>query len=347
MNINSLAPMALVLALSACGGNSLLPDETETETETDGEVTLTTAVTIPDDIKHNLTSAKVIPGTGGNPDTILIAISALDTTPIAATWERYEALDTPGFQAFKMQEDPLDRMFVALSATSADGSVSATMAGDGGQFNKVFQGVNYERVGGYTPPDATQSGPGRGQVSYSGKYAGMLNGGSDDAHTLEIPAERNVASEEIPRQATRVTGDVFMNANFADNAINGVVKNRVAIDLDLTDDVDSALYNDGSGVALEDVILAADGTGTAGNIAANGTFSGSTERPNNEDIGSYSGVVAGTNGSSVAGGLSLDVGKVYLETGDSLDAAAIERGAFVLNQCGLTATGGDCVGTAP
>ena len=45
----------------------------------------------------------------------------------------------------------------------------AEEAGDGGQFNKVLQGVDYSRVGGYSPPPATGNGPGTGQGSYSGK----------------------------------------------------------------------------------------------------------------------------------------------------------------------------------
>ena len=172
MKINSLASMALVFGLSACGGNSLEPDETVAPTPgPDGEevITSTTPVTIPAEIKNNMTSARVIKGTGGNPDTLLIAITALDTTPIQATWQRALALDLPGYQAFSVQEDPLDRMFIALSAESADGSAHATIAGDGGRFNRVLQGVDYARVGGYTPPPATGSGPGTGQVSYSGK----------------------------------------------------------------------------------------------------------------------------------------------------------------------------------
>ncbi|RUS59380.1 hypothetical protein EGN72_15740 [Pseudorhodobacter sp. E13] len=354
MKINSLASMALVMALAACGGNSLLPDETETVTPTptdpDGEevVTGATPVTVVTEIKNNMTSARVIKGTGGNPDTLLIAITAIDTTPVQATWQRAPALDIPGFQAYSVQEDPLDRMFIGLSAASADGSASATMAGDGGQFNKVLQGVDYSRVGGYSPPPATGNGPGTGQVSYSGKYAGLLNGGSDDTARLPLPAGRDYDREEIPGQPARITGDVFMNANFADNLINGVVKNRVAVDLDISNDPASPRFNDGTGVPLESVVMVIDGAGegTGGQILANGTFSGKTERPNQDRTGQYGGVIGGTNGSSVAGGIYLEANKVFDSDGESIENA-VERGVFVLNQCGLTATGGDCVGTAP
>lgn len=350
MKINSLASMTLVLALAACGGNSLEPDETTGPTDPDGEEIIlpTSPVTIPTDIKNNMTSARVIKGTGSNPDTLLIAISAIDTTPIAATWQRAPALDIPGFQAFSVQEDALDRMFIGLSATSADGSASATVAGDGGQFNKVFQGVDYSRVGSYTPPIATSAGPGRGQVSYSGKYAGVLNGGSDDAARLPLPTDRDYAVEEIPGQPARITGDVFMNANFADNLINGVVKNRVAVDLDISNDPASPRFNDGTGVPLEDVVMVVDGVGegNGGRILANGTFSGRTERPNQVETGQYGGVIGGRNGSSIAGGIFLDNSKVFDSDGEAIDNA-VERGVFVLDQCGLTTSGGNCVGTAP
>ncbi len=333
--------MALVLALSACGGNSLDPDDTGTDTGTDtdggtdGEVTTSTPVTVPTSLSNNLISAKVIPGTDGDPDTLLVAISGLDTTPIDATWERKPSLDIPGYQAYFIQEDALDRLFVGLAASSADGSVSAVVAGDGGQFNTFYSGAQYERVGGYTPPDATLSGPGTGQVSYKGKYAGLLNGGGGRDEAIPIPPERDTDPQEIPEQPAQVTGDVFVNANFADNLVNGVIKNRTA-------DVDGFSTN------LESVVLA------PADIAANGTFEGGGQRPAERDpdkqqVGTYGGVFGGTDASSIAGAISID--EVYLADVDPDEALidnALERGVFVLDQCGLTATAdGDCLGTAP
>jgi hypothetical protein len=271
-------------------------------------------------------------------------MTALDTTPVAATWQRKPSLDTPGFVAFSVQEDPLDRLFVGLAAVSADGATTATVAGDGGQFNKVLQGVDYSRTGAYTPPDATSSTFNTGQVSYSGKYAGLFNGGSDDA---EVTGGTGTLTPTIqPRQPTRITGDVYMNANFADNIVNGAITNRVAIDLDITSDTTSSVYNDGTGVALEDVVMV-KGDSPKGDILANGSFTGSTERPYGTDRatnGAYGGVIGGTNGSSIAGGISLTT--VYDSTGESIEGA-IERGAFVLEQCdpGTATTAGTCTGT--
>lgn len=338
MKLNSLAPLALVMAVSACGGDSLRPDVvaggSTTAPPTD------TAIVIPDALKYNLKTAVIVPGENGAADTLLVAISALDTTPVNASWQLEPSLDIPGYRAFKRQEDPLDRLFIGLAASSADKSVRAVVAGDGGQFNRVFSGAIYDRKDGYTPPPATASGPGTGQVSYKGKYAGLLNGGSVGTALLPIPPGRPTAATEAPKQAARVQGDVFMNANFADNVVNGIVKNRKVVDLAITNDPSSAVYDSGSGVELQNVVL------VKSDIIANGTFTGTAEREVvKTKVGTYGGVVGGANGSSIAGALQLDT--IYDKIGTPI-TDALERGVFVLDQCGLTATaGGDCLGTAP
>jgi hypothetical protein len=343
----TIAALSLILALGACSGNPLATGATP-ELPDPGTMTPDSPVVVPDALKFNLQSARLVPGVGGNADTLLIAISALDTTPIDATWQRRPNLDVDGFAAFAVQEDSLDRLFIGLTGTSADGSTTAYLAGDGGQFNKYFSGTLYARDGGYTPPDASQSGPAKGLVSYSGKYVGLLNGGGIRSETLIIP--RPASSSQRPSQASRVEGDVFVNADFANNSINGDVTNRVALDLNITDDPTSANYNAGTGVALEDVVLVA-GDQAGGDILANGTFTGITERPGaidpkKEATGTYGGVIGGVNGSSIAGGLHLQDNKVINSAGDAI-VGAIERGIFVLDQCGLTTSGGACVGTAP
>jgi len=184
-------------------------------------------------------------------------------------------------------------------------------------------------------------------VSYKGKYVGMLNGGG--ANTATLPITRPTTPAEVPGQAARVTGDVFVNADFANNAFNGVVKNRNAIDLSITSDTTSANFNNGGGVSLEDIVMPKGDT-PDGDILVNGTFGGKTERPTDIDpqktiTGTYGGVIGGANGSSIAGGLHLEE-KVYNSAGEVIEGA-IERGIFVLDQCGLTTSGGDCVGTAP
>ncbi|MDN5785883.1 hypothetical protein [Pseudorhodobacter sp.] len=321
----------------------MLPDDT---TGGGGAGTGATApVLVPDDLKGHLSSAKVIKGIGGNPDTLLIAISGIDTTPINANWKREPRADVPGYVAFAVQEDPLDRLFFGLAASSVDGSTSAIVAGDGGQFNTASQGTTYARTGAYTPPDATGPGSGNGQVSYKGKYAGLWNGGGARNIAKDIVGRPNTVPEEVPGQAVRVTGDVFVNANFADNQINGVIKGRVAQGVAVTNDPADPRYRDGVALQLENVVL------TITDIQPNGTFSGSSNRPgiispNKDATGKYGGVIGGANGSSIAGSVFMDE-KVYNDADTKIEGA-IERGVFVLDQCGLTATAGEsCTGTAP
>jgi hypothetical protein len=333
MKNTSLALCALVMTVAGCSGNSLNNIDTTPGTGTGGGTTPSTAIVVPTALAHNLTSARVVEGIGGAPDTLLIKISALSTTPVEATWARNTALEAsnPGYRAFYVQEDALDQFFVALAASSTDESVQAIVAGNGGQFNEVNAGSYYSRTGDYTPPDATVSGPGTGQVSYKGKYAGLLNGGGGRTQAFVIDPLRNTAPSEIPYQPAQVTGDVFLNANFADKKVVGVVKNRTSEIL-------------GTSTNLENVVL------TQSAIATNGTFDGVAQRPSDIDpskatVGTFGGVFGGTKASSVAGAVQLD--KVYDSTNTEL-SGALEHGVFVLDQCGLTATaGGDCLGTAP
>ena len=113
----------------------------------------------------------------------------------------------------------------------------------------------------------------------------------------------------IPDQASRVTGQIFINADFADNAVNGGVYNRVNIDRNET---------------LTDLAL------IVSDIDASGRFLGTVElRGGTTSIGSYGGTFGGLNASGVAGGIHLD--------GDFIDNVEREEefGIFVLTQCGL------------
>jgi hypothetical protein len=196
MNINSVAVLALMTSLMGCGGNPLnnaliypapaTPEPVDPNNPT-APIIVSSPVVVPQALAFNLRNARVIPGTNGAPDTLLVAISALDTTPINATWRRRSNLDIAGYQAFLMQENSLNRLFIGLADSSEDGSASAVLASDGGQFNKYFSGTLYERTGGYTPPNATGPGPATGQVSYKGRYVGMLNGGA--AQLMRLPSQ--------------------------------------------------------------------------------------------------------------------------------------------------------------
>jgi hypothetical protein len=154
----------------------------------------------------------------------------------------------------------------------------------------------------------------------------LLNGGGGRDEAIAIDPARDTAASEIPYQPAQVTGDVFMNANFADNITVGVVKNRSA-----------ELF--GTSTDLGNVVL------TQSAISTNGTFEGVAQNESKGSLGTYAGVFGGTDASSVAGGLQLT--QVEDSTGTVIESA-LERGVFVLEQCGLTATaGGDCLGTEP
>jgi hypothetical protein len=307
MIFKTAAPLALIL-LAACGGSSL-GGGTDTP-DPDPEPEPETGIVIPEEILFSINSVVWTPGA----NTIAISIDGLDTTPVVATWTADPARNIDGYTAYSIQEDELDRFYVALAAVSTDGAVRGVVAGDGGQFGKVFQGAYYERTGLYSAPDATQGGPANGQVSYAGKYAGLLNGG--------VPRPVTVGTDDslIPSEPFRITGDGYIAANFATNTANGSIYNRIVVQ---------------DGLALGDLILVPN----PGGIAENGTFTGDVENLDKDGLGKYAGVFGGVGATSLAGGLVLT--RVDDEFGDRINDAE-EFGVFVLNQCGTAGSPAIC-----
>ena len=311
-----IAPMALFL-LAACGGNPLGGGD-----DGGGGGGADDTITVPENVRNNVNNIAYDAAT----DTFRVEIEAFDTSPVVATWARDARFDTAGYRGYAVQEDPLDRLFIGLGKTSDDGTVTAAVAGDGGQFNKFYSGGDYTRSGAFTPPAGTAD-PGSGQVSYAGSYAGLTNipGPGGDL----LPVAPGTDPEVLPNQASRVAGDIFLNANFGDNAVNGAVYNRVLVDY---------------GFGLQSVIL------VGGVIAANGTFAGQAERWVNDDssqpvVGEFAGVFGGANAGNVGGVVALE--ELYgTATGEVLEAAQ-ERGVFVLRQCGLTGDAAICDGALP
>lgn len=293
--------------LAGCGGNPFLTED-DPGTDTGGGTT-----DIPEALRTNVNDVQY------DGLTLQIAMDGLDSTPTMVTFDRYAALDVPGYQAFKVQEDALDRMFVALAAESQDGATRAVAVADGGQFQRYFGGGFYERDGAYDKPDIGP-GPGAGQVSYAGNYAGVTNVNGTGADL--IPPAPGTDPALLPDQPARVTGDIFMNVNFSDNQVNGTIYNRVIVD---------------SGFSLLDVILLPT------TIATNGTFQGDVEGPTpNEAVvtGNYGGIFGGTNSSSVAGVVHLTAFDAGLEREQ-------EHGVFVLTQCGLPGDAAICSQVSP
>lgn len=256
-----------------------------------------------------------------NGTTLQVNISSLDSTPTLVTYERVPSLDVGGYLAYKIQEDALDRLFVALAGESADGSVRAVTVGDGGQFNRYFAGGVYERDGEFLRP-AIGPGPGAGQVSYAGSYAAVTNVGVVGGPTfVGLPVPGGTDPSLIPGQPARISGDIFLNVNFSDDAVNGAIYNRVIVD---------------TGFSLDDVILVPT------SIAANGTFLGAAEYndASRTVIGTYGGIFGGVDAQSVAG-------LVYLTEFEPTWDNEEEHGMFVLTQCGPLNTLPVCGAVAP
>jgi len=321
MNIKLVAPLALLL-LGACDGNPIgtgeeVPVEPCTE---DCPVEPGDPVVIPALLGANL-KAIVYDEVS---DSFRITFTSLDTTPRVATWDRQEDLEAgiEGYRAYKVQEDELDRFFLGLARTSNDGSVTAIAAGDGGQFNRAYQGGSYARNGAWNAPVGTEA-DGSGQVSYAGTYAAVTNIPAPRPGQI-MPVDPPQAPELIPGQPSRVRGDIFINANFTDNAVNGAIYNRVLVD-----------YN----FALQAVILVAT------DIEANGTFVGITERWVNDDpsmtpTGVYGGVFGGTDATAVGGVVALTA--LYGSPGGQVIESWREHGLFVLQKCGTAGDAAIC-----
>lgn len=303
--------LLLSTLLAGCDGN---PFGTVGSGTTPGTGGGTSTSTIPGSLSVNV---KAVAYDGTN---LAMQIEGLDSTPTVVPFTRYGALDVPGYKAYKVQEDALDRMFVALAAESQDGATRAVAVADGGQFQRYYGGGYYERDGAFDRP-SIGTGPGAGQVSYAGNYAGVTNvgvPGNPDA----LPVLPGTNPAVIPDQPARVTGDIFMNVNFEDNLVNGTIYNRVITDI---------------GFALDDVVLIPTG------ISDTGTFEGTVEgeAPNEGDVtGTYGGIFGGTNSSSVAG-------IVHLTAFEGSFDNEQEHGVFVLTECSLQPVGGICDQTAP
>lgn len=310
--------LSSLLLLSACGGGGSNPfDEDDVEVETDTPVIDDGEVVSSDGIPAALSGvggAVNLESVAYDPDagTLAVDLFALDRTDSDIPLQDYVFNQNltdlaPGYEVYSFQDDALDRMFVAIVAQSDDGSVLGAAVMDGGQFNRFFGGGFYATDGNYTPGTGEND---TGLVSYAGNYAGLTNLDADGSELLAVPAGTDASL--LPGQPAQVTGSVFINADFGDNAVNGVIYDRAFENL-----------NPGFGpLALEDVVLIP----TA--ITDTGTFFGTAENPAQEGIGSYGGTFGGTEASGVAGVIALD--------GDFIPDIDNEHefGVFVLTQCG-------------
>lgn len=315
--------LSLIALLAACdneqpfdfeGEQTEEPTEetpAEEEQELSGFTANGTTTAIPLEIANDLVNVAYSPGA----QTITVTGSTLDTSPLNGVYTRNTSLDIPGYEAYSIQDDPLDRMFVALVAESTDGSVEGGTIVDGGQFGSFFGGSFYRRNDTYTA--------GTGLVSYSGDYAGLANLNfprSVSQDILPLPADVAFDSPNAPQQPDMVVGTVFINADFVDNVVNGSIVDRSLV---------------GRGTLLDDVNLRPT------EITADGTFGGEAERSTDQQqIGTYAGAFGGTQASGIAGAIEL---QDYLEDVDNEQ----EYGAFVLMRCGLPGGGDLCASVNP
>ncbi len=322
--------LCLIALLAACDNdNPFLPDDVvdpdpdpvvipdpldpDEELVLSGFVNNGTATATPETLANNLTDVSYTPGAS----TITVVGNPLDTTPVSGTYVRTPALDVPGYIGYSVQEDPLDRLYIAMVAQSAGGEVEGGVISDGGQFTEFFGSSFYRRNEAYTAPAA-----GSGLVSYAGNYVGLNNGDANPPVAL-LPVPPGTDPSVIPDEAPRVTGTVFINADFADMQLNGSIYDRQVIgsstsplnagpqtDLFL---LPTAITDDGTFVGLIRII-------------EDGTF---------KDVGTYGGAFGGAGASGVAGSIHITD---YIQDVESEE----EYGAFVLDRCATPGEGPLC-----
>lgn len=302
-----------LVALTACGSGV----DQDTDTDTDTDTVVVDPTVIPDALKGSLNSVTYDAAAG----TLVLDMHALDSPQLNAAYNRTASLDVGHYQAYTLQDDPLDRHFTALVAQSGDPdqSVRAGVVADGGQFNRQYNGGFYERTGSYTPPAASALA---GLVSYAGVYAGVTNVNAPGANLLPVPGP---VGTDIPAQSARTSGDIFLNVDFTNNVVNGDITNRSLVDY---------------GTALPTIVLiAADIDSTSG------VFAGTTEYGDQTANGTYGGIFGGANAGAVGGIVSLEN---FDGPSDDLGMEnEIEQGVFVLIQCGLPGAAPICSNVNP
>lgn len=260
--------------------------------------------TTPNEIPAALAGNLMAMGYDADADELTLELE-LDADTVRADYTRNPALDLPGYRAFTTQDDPLDRMFTALVAESFDGSVTAGVVADGGQFNRYFGGGHYSRNGSVSMPTT-------GLASYAGDYAGVTNIDGNSGQILPPPAGTDPST--LPAESARVRGNAFFNVDFAQNKINGAVSGRELVDY---------------GMALDTIVMVST------DITADGSFNGTVELSDLTGIGTYGGVFGGDNAAALGGIVSIEN---FIEDIDNEQ----EYGVFVLTRCGLPQASPGC-----
>lgn len=290
-----------IALLAACGGSGSNPvtggDGTGADPVDPVDPTVPVTNGIPTELANNLLAVNYDPAS----QTLTLELESFDAPGNPANYIRTPSMDNDvaGYQAYTRQDDPLDRFFLAIAGTSANGEVRAVAITDGGQFNRFFGGSFYEQDGSYSTDRTT------GLVSYAGNYAGTTNIDANGANLLPVPG--TTPPEILPSEPATIQGQVFINLDFSDNSINGQIFRRQ--------------FTEFPGVNLPDINL------VEGVVAEDGTFLGSTEIEVGQPNGTFGGTLGGEDGTAIAGVTSIT------DYTDALENEA-EYGVFVLERCG-------------
>ena len=273
-----------------------------------------TETAVPEQIAGNLRSVDYQP----DGDEARITLLYLDSGEVLQQYTRQTDFDVVGggtvfdgravtgtseFRAFTHQEGPNGRFVTVLVARSDDDAVQATVATDGGRLGYFFGGADYRQLTAYVAPES-------GLATYTGTYVGLINIKIRDDY---VNVDTGLPEIAQSGRSSRTVGDVILYADFADNAVEGLIFNR-------------AVENDA--YELRDVVLRNT------TVDANGSFVGEAQQrnpdpevPGLQTIGVYGGVFGGNQASAVAGGMNIG--------GFDPDRTALtETGIFVLN-CGV------------
>jgi len=315
---------ALALVVGACSGSSpftVVATGTGTPTTTP---TTTPVTTIPAEVQGSLTSFSYIGG-----QSLVVTGISLDEEDVTATYRRRTNLDilapdnSIAYEAYTAQDDPLDEHTTAYVKTISD--VTAALAVTGGQFTYSDGGTLYTRTGAYDPVEVSESND-TGLVSYAGSYIGLSNVTGVD--TDLTPTAGTPPTAILPTQASVVNGSIFINVDFADNELKGIIYDRTLTipGTEPTPDPDPALVPPVDEI-LPNLILVPT------SVSSDGSFNGTVEIPGRTIVGAYGGILGGENSNTIAGSLYSDN---HFE--DQRLGEEEEYGIFVLGQCGTSAS---------
>lgn len=266
--------LAALLLLAACGGSPWVATDDDDD---DGTTDSTTAV--PAAVKVNLRSMTYNPDNGG---TLKVNLKGLQSSPAQVTFTRDSTRDVGGYRAFTYQETGLQRKYLALVRDNARGNLRVMAVADGGQFNRHFGGTTFARIDAFTRPNVS-SGTEEGQFSYAGTYAGVFVPGE--------PANTTLPTSLQPNQPATVTGSALINANFANDQVNGGVTNRWVLD------------SSGNRVLrLENIAFPATEINAGGRFVGDVEFSGEPDA----SIGTVAGLFGGRGATDIAGTLVIN-----------------------------------------